>query len=123
FVSDAELTRLVNHWKGMHAVSEPQPTEVVQPSLWGDMEPVQIGQVEGGEEDPLLERAIEEVRAANRASISLLQRRLRIGYSRAARLIDILEEKGIIGPEEGPAHTRRVLTGSDGSALPPLDSE
>ncbi len=123
FVSDAELTRLVNHWKGMHAVSEPQPAEVVQPSLWGDMEPVQVGQGEEGEEDALLERAIEEVRAANRASISLLQRRLRIGYSRAARLIDILEEKGIIGPEEGPARTRRVLAGGSGDAPPPLDSE
>lgn len=125
FVSDAELTRLVNHWKGMYAVTEPQPAEVVQPSLWGDMEPVQIGQVEEAEEDALLERAIEEVRAANRASISLLQRRLRIGYSRAARLIDILEERGIIGPEEGPARTRRVLIGGGEDRLSPplLDSE
>jgi len=123
FVSDQELARLVNHWKGMYTVSEAQPAEVVQPSLWGDMEPVQVGAEGEGEEDALLERAIEEVRAANRASISLLQRRLRIGYSRAARLIDILEEKGIIGPEEGPARTRRVLAGDDGSALPPLDSE
>ncbi len=125
FVSDAELTRLVNHWKGMHAVTEPQPAEVVQPSLWGDMEPVQIGQGEEAEEDALLERAIEEVRAANRASISLLQRRLRIGYSRAARLIDILEERGIIGPEEGPARTRRVLIGGGEDSLSPplLDSE
>ena len=123
FVSDAELTRLVNHWKGMHAVSEPQPAEVVQPSLWGDMEPVQVGAEGEGEEDALLERAIQEVRAANRASISLLQRRLRIGYSRAARLIDILEERGIIGPEEGPARTRRVLGEEDRDAFPTLDSE
>ncbi|MCL5666371.1 MAG: DNA translocase FtsK [Patescibacteria group bacterium] len=55
----------------------------------------------GGDGDPLLEEATQEVRRAGKASASLLQRRLRIGYARAARLLDILEEKGIIGPGEG----------------------
>lgn len=116
FVSDQELTRLVSHWKGMHVTAaEAQPAEIVQPSLWGDMEPIRMGSGEDTEdEDDLLQRAIAEVRAANKASISLLQRRLRIGYSRAARLIDILEEKGIIGPEEGPARARQVLLGEPG---------
>jgi S-DNA-T family DNA segregation ATPase FtsK/SpoIIIE len=113
FVSDQELTRLVNHWKGMHVVSGPQqPVEIVQQTLWGDMEPIRMGAKEEDAEDDLLQQAIEEVRRANKASVSLLQRRLRIGYSRAARLIDILEEKGIIGSEEGPAHARRVLVGA-----------
>ena len=115
FVSDQELTRLVSHWKGMHITTESQPAEIVQPSLWGDMEPIRMGAGEDtSDEDDLLQRAIEEVRAANKASISLLQRRLRIGYSRAARLIDILEEKGIIGPEEGPARARQVLLDETG---------
>lgn len=56
---------------------------------------------EEGEDDPLLREAIEEVRRAGKGSASLLQRRLRIGYARAARLLDILEAKGIIGPGEG----------------------
>ena len=55
----------------------------------------------GDEGDELYEEAIEAVKAAQKASASLLQRRLKIGYARAARLLDIMEEKGIIGPGEG----------------------
>jgi S-DNA-T family DNA segregation ATPase FtsK/SpoIIIE len=52
-----------------------------------------------------------------KASISLLQRRLRIGYTRAARLIDVLEEKGIIGPAESGAKPREVINfGETGAA-------
>ena len=53
------------------------------------------------EEDELYDEAIEVVRAAGKASASLLQRRLKVGYARAARLLDIMEEKGIIGPGDG----------------------
>jgi len=60
------------------------------------------------EEDELLEEAIETVRAAKKASASLLQRRLKIGYARAARLLDIMEEKGIVGPADG-AKPREVF--------------
>jgi len=56
---------------------------------------------DGGDDDPLLEEATEEVKRAGKASASLLQRRLRVGYARAARLLDILEQRGIIGPGEG----------------------
>jgi len=55
----------------------------------------------GGDDDPLLAEATEEVRRAGKASASLLQRRLRVGYARAARLLDIMEQAGIIGPGEG----------------------
>lgn len=61
-----------------------------------------------GEEDELYEEAVELVREAKKASASLLQRRLRIGYARAARLIDIMEERGIVGPGEG-AKPRDIL--------------
>jgi len=54
-----------------------------------------------GEEDDLFEEAVEVVRQAKKASASLLQRRLKVGYARAARLLDIMESKGIIGPGEG----------------------
>ena len=54
-------------------------------------------------------QAIGVVRSHNRASISLLQRRLRIGYARAARLIDMMEDQGIIGPDEGGGRSRQVL--------------
>jgi DNA segregation ATPase FtsK/SpoIIIE, S-DNA-T family len=62
------------------------------------------------DEDPLLERAIEIVTQAQTASVSLLQRRLRVGYTRAGRLIDMLERRGIISPYEG-SKPRRVLAG------------
>ena len=54
-----------------------------------------------GEEDPLYEEAKKIVIEAKKASASFLQRRLRIGYARAARLLDVLEERGIVGPGEG----------------------
>jgi DNA segregation ATPase FtsK/SpoIIIE, S-DNA-T family len=60
------------------------------------------------DEDPLLDRAIEIVVTAQTASVSLLQRRLRVGYTRAGRLIDMLERRGIISPYEG-SKPRRVL--------------
>jgi S-DNA-T family DNA segregation ATPase FtsK/SpoIIIE len=62
------------------------------------------------DEDPLLDRAIEVVVAAQTASVSLLQRRLRVGYTRAGRLIDMLERRGIISAYEG-SKPRTVLVG------------
>lgn len=56
---------------------------------------------ESVDDDELYEQAVETVRAAKKASASLLQRRLKIGYARAARLLDIMEERGVIGPGEG----------------------
>nr|MDP9492240.1 DNA translocase FtsK [Actinomycetota bacterium] len=60
------------------------------------------------DQDPLLERAIEIVLQTQTASVSLLQRRLRVGYTRAGRLIDMLERRGIISGYEG-SKPRRVL--------------
>ena len=60
------------------------------------------------DEDPLLDRAIEVVVQTQTASVSLLQRRLRVGYTRAGRLIDMLERRGIISGYEG-SKPRRVL--------------
>lgn len=67
----------------------------------------------GGDiDDDMYEDAKQTVIEAGRASASLLQRRLRVGYARAARLLDILEEQGIIGPPEG-AKPRKILTNSN----------
>ena len=59
--------------------------------------------------DDLFDEAVELVRSMDKASISLLQRHLRIGYTRAARLIDLMEEHGVIGPHEGGSKPREVL--------------
>jgi len=70
----------------------------------------------GDDEDDMLGEAIEAVQSAGKASASLLQRRLRVGYARAARLLDIMEDKGIIGPGDG-AKPREVYgtAGEQGS--------
>ena len=61
------------------------------------------------ERDPLWEEAVELVRMEDRASISMLQRRLRIGYTRAARLIDAMAAEGIVGPAKDGPQARQVL--------------
>ena len=76
------------------------------------------------DEDPLLDKAIEVVVTAQTASVSLIQRRLRVGYTRAGRLIDMLERRGIISPYEG-SKPRRVLVSEHElervAAVPALD--
>ncbi len=67
---------------------------------------------ENEDDDELLQEAIETVKQAQKASASLLQRRLKVGYARAARLLDIMEEKGIIGPGDG-AKPREVFVGKE----------
>jgi S-DNA-T family DNA segregation ATPase FtsK/SpoIIIE len=59
--------------------------------------------------DALIEQATAVVKTAGKASASLLQRRLRVGYPRAARLIDELEERGIVGPAVGSGKDREVI--------------
>jgi DNA segregation ATPase FtsK/SpoIIIE, S-DNA-T family len=71
------------------------------------------------EGDPLMPEAIDLVRREGRASISMLQRRMRIGYTRAARLIDSMEDKGIIGPQMANSQVREIL--DYGDAAPPVD--
>jgi len=126
YVSDNELGALVRYWKGARLTQgTPQPEAVVQQQMWQEIEAVQI---QAAQEDELLPRAIAIVQEHKRASISMLQRQLRIGYSRAARLIDTMERQGIIGPEPGGSRSREVLqpgplpgSGDGGSDnLPPL---
>ncbi|MEO0108532.1 MAG: DNA translocase FtsK 4TM domain-containing protein [candidate division WOR-3 bacterium] len=106
YISDGELQKLVNYWRGFRT-SAPLPpgAALVQQPLWDE---ILAREKETPGRDDLLDKAIEIVQEQGRASISLLQRKLRIGYSRAARLIDAMEAEGIIGPEEGPGHVRPV---------------
>ena len=68
---------------------------------------------EDAEDDQLVEMSIQIIRETQRASTSSLQRRLRIGYTRAARIMDVLEERGIVGPARG-AEPREILVDMDG---------
>jgi S-DNA-T family DNA segregation ATPase FtsK/SpoIIIE len=119
FVSEIELTRLLQHWKGqaiergvvtppLAPTAIPSGLPMKQGALWEEM-----GADDDGS-DPLFDEAVEIVRRMRRASISLLQRRLRIGYTRSARLMDQLEEKGIVGPAQTGSQAREVLDYGEG---------
>ncbi|MCB9438342.1 MAG: hypothetical protein H6673_15305 [Anaerolineales bacterium] len=74
-------------------------------------------------EDELYDEAVELVAQRRKASISMLQRHFRIGYTRAARLIDIMEEHGVVGPAESGAKPREVLIDSNGKEIDYDDDE
>jgi len=101
FVSDSETDLLVRQWKELSASDGPI---VLQPAPW-----VGMSLDEDPSRDDLVKRATDLVRDHEQASASFLQRRLRIGYPRAARLIDELEELGVVGPAESGGRSRTVL--------------
>ncbi len=101
YVSDSELDKLIEYLKATGVVPE-YVGEVTE------MPFITHGRKETGIKDELFEEAVRTICQYDRASASLLQRRLRIGYARAARLLDELESAGIVGPGEG-AKPRDVL--------------
>lgn len=103
FVSDEELQRLRCFWRD----KVDWITESDVPTPWHGMTPP------GHDTDELFVQAIELARLQDTISTSFLQRRLRIGYPRAARLMDMLEEQGIVGPAEGGGRSREVLIDDD----------
>jgi S-DNA-T family DNA segregation ATPase FtsK/SpoIIIE len=102
-VTDQEIEKIIMHWQKVSDV----PLDDVPP--WEKLlqEPAEDG------DDALIEEAKSLVRETQRASASLLQRRLRIGYPRAARLLDQLEEMGIVGSSQGGGREREVLVDPD----------
>ena len=116
YVSDNEIQLLVDHWRFEGSSPErstdgsdtlevdmlPKGVPLKQAPLWEEMK-------EQNEGDPLLSEAIALVRREGRASITMLQRRMRLGYTRAARLVDAMEDKGIISPTMPNSQTREVL--------------
>lgn len=108
FISDDEVERLVEFVKKeSEAIYDEDVLELVEKS--SDTSDESAAEEESpGDKDPLLSKAIEIVVDAGQASVSLVQRRLSVGYSRAGRLVDQMESRGIIGPHEG-SKPRRVL--------------
>lgn len=105
FISDEEVKRIVEHLRN---IAEPNFQEDIT-----DNRPIGSGSEKGDLiEDEMLPQARETVIQAGKASASLLQRRLRIGYARAARLLDLLEDEGTIGPADG-ARPREVYQSSE----------
>ncbi len=149
YLNDEEISRVVRYWKGIHSFENTPAAdgpagnaaqdasvagEVTGPSLPSPNNPAATGadplrqpplfsQIEEMKakdaRDELFEEAVAVVTEAGRGSVSLLQRKLRIGYSRASRLVDQLEEAGILGGDLGGNHGRAVLVGDDDQPAPP----
>jgi S-DNA-T family DNA segregation ATPase FtsK/SpoIIIE len=99
FVADEEINRLVTYWKQQLAAGEARP-QIDPWSALLDRE---------DDEDELIQDAIDALRGAKTCSTSLLQRKLRIGYPKAARLMEQLATAGIVGPDLGGGQGREVL--------------
>lgn len=109
FVSDEELDALVEYWVAQSQPDEDAPEDVP----WQDID---VTLLEEGEDD-LLPQAISLAHEHGQISASYLQRKLRIGYNRASRLMDTLESRGIVGPMQSGGRPRDVLS------LSPADEE
>lgn len=100
FVSDSEVLRVVNF------IKESRENEYDQKAIETVEEKTKV--VENEDEDELIDEAIEIIISENTASVSLLQRKLKVGYARAGRIIDQLENRGVVGGYEG-SKPRKVL--------------
>jgi S-DNA-T family DNA segregation ATPase FtsK/SpoIIIE len=133
FVAEEEIREVVSFIKEHNEVLTPaEPTQEsqaitnamapaapgVEEAKSGDIFDDYAGTNAGGgndDEDEMLTQAIQTVKEAKKASASLLQRRLGVGYARAARLLDMMEQKGLIGPGDG-AKPREVFIADDGAS-------
>jgi len=125
WVSDEEIARVVSFVKEhsrpcydlglsgrLEKIKESDPEAEMEGDEGADEGSGGDAAEEGVTDDALLPNALEVVRLTRRASTTMLQRRLRIGYTRAARLMDILEERGVVGPQVGSG-TREILVDLD----------
>jgi DNA segregation ATPase FtsK/SpoIIIE-like protein len=138
WVSEQEITNITRYWKRQNA-EQPEPhiiktltvddspaeearevqpaapnrfAQQAQAAFWDDGDDddeLELHDRVTDERDELYDQAVDMVRRLNKASVSLLQRRLRIGYTRAARLIDMMEAEGVVGPAQEGSKPREVL--------------
>lgn len=102
FISDGEVLRLTAFWKSQQLVEDPLRERV------DFREESTADEVSEDELDDKYEEAVQLVIETRQASISMLQRRLRVGYNRAARMIEVMEQQGIVGASDG-VKPREVL--------------
>ena len=112
FVSDHEVHQVVSHLKAM---GEPNYIEGILTNETEGGEPGEFSSEDGAEKDPLYDEAVNIVLTSHRASISLVQRQLRIGYNRAARLIEDMERAGLVSSMQSNGN-REVLAKGNASA-------
>ena len=110
YVTEEEIAMIVEQCRGQRqqeldeSLLEAPALDEASTDEDGDLDP---------DDDPLLDKAIDVVVQTQTASVSLIQRRLRVGYTRAGRLVDMLERRGIISGYEGSKPRRVLITESD----------
>ena len=117
-ITDAEIEAVMNHISVQGKPSyEPEIHQALQKaqSSMGSL-PLDPDDEGSSEDDELIQKCIEVIRTEKKASVSLLQRRLKLGYGRAARMMDELEDRGVVGPSKG-AEPRDILIDLDGSGF------
>ena len=119
YVSDGEIDDVVDFWtNGRFENLRPPSFDELIDEVAEEVAALEAGGAAGppsSEVDPMITKALELAREHDRISTSLLQRRLRIGYPRAARVMDELEEQGVVGASEGGSGSRPVLLDDDGA--------
>ncbi len=122
YISDRELSAITDFWRSQNTqegaperpdkaiIATRSHLPMTQVPLWKELE-------KDPNADPIEEEALKIIRKEGRASVSMLQRKLRIGYTRSSRLIEKLEEDGIIGPPNPQTGTRECGLGR----LPPFE--
>jgi S-DNA-T family DNA segregation ATPase FtsK/SpoIIIE len=101
YLSDTEIHKIIKHIKDQTPSLEEETIDIFQQATLFNNDPQDMG-------DELYDKAVEIVTRSQQASSSILQRKLRIGYARAARLIDIMEANGVVGPHRG-SRPREIL--------------
>jgi S-DNA-T family DNA segregation ATPase FtsK/SpoIIIE len=109
YVSEGETSDVVDFWKKQARPEYDQSFLIAPPS---DDEEEGLSEEMDGPEDPMYQEAVRVVCEMGKASTSTLQRRLRLGYGRAARILDMMQRDGIIGPPDG-SRPRDVLKAPD----------
>jgi S-DNA-T family DNA segregation ATPase FtsK/SpoIIIE len=106
YITEAEINRVVEFWKDQATPDYDKSFLLAPPEEDGEAEEFD------GDQDPMYQDAVRVVLEMGKASTSTLQRRLRLGYGRAARILDMMQREGIIGPPDGP-RPREVLKRPD----------
>jgi S-DNA-T family DNA segregation ATPase FtsK/SpoIIIE len=105
YITEGELNRIV-------AFLKKQAKPIYDESVLKDPEEGQDGPFEAGERDTMYIDAVKLVLQEGMCSITLIQRRMRLGYARAARIVDMMEQEGIVGPADG-SKPRELLAGPE----------
>lgn len=116
FISEDEVKAITAHLVDAYKDELPNEVNFTTANSNGSASDIFSASMDDGDEDEMYESAKEAIMEAGKASTSYLQRKLKLGYARAARLMDMLEDRGIIGPSDG-AKPREVLLGREDHSL------